>query len=214
VKTKLLAIVLSIAAFTTGSTAQAASVTVEGDFTGGLFGNFNIQYNSSSPGVMLKSLTFDLEPSVFLDSTLTPPGFTLPLAFSGTRGGARTGFTNATGTFDGSTSFTLLFSDFDSGEDFGFDLDVDQFPCGGFLCLPGSLTFGSEFAGTKITGVFGGAGFETSSFNAVFATTGDLTADATIAGSVSPVPEPATMGLLGASLAALAFRARIMRRRG
>ena len=117
------------------------------------------------------------------------------------------------GVDDGATAFTLLFSDFDAGETFSFDLDMDT-PCGNILCqLPGAITTGSEFAGTTITGVFGGDGYLTTSLQGQFAQTGALTASAAIDGSAPEVPEPGTMGLLGLSFSAFGCITRWRKRR-
>lgn len=204
----------SVLAFIGTSAAQAASVSVQSDFTGGVFGDFDINYNGAPAGLRLQSLRFDLQSPLFADPTFSSPGSLLPLPFLSMSGAAATGFAGATGTIDGSPSFTLFFNNFDAGESFSFALDVDT-PCSGFLCqLPSSITTGSEFAGTKITGTFGGGNFNATSLEGLFASTGALTASASIDGEVSPVPEPGTTALLAAGLGLIGLCSRKLRPQG
>lgn len=145
---------LSVAMSILPTQLQAAPVVLESTFTGGLYGAFNLQYDSTATDVQLLSVKFDLSPTLYVDPTFVPPGALLPLPFIPYSGAAETGYLGATGINDGAYSFTLFFDDFDPGETFNFGLDVDG-PCGGFLCTPGAITVGSEFAGTTLTGTFG-----------------------------------------------------------
>jgi hypothetical protein len=210
-KNNLKFIMLSAAALLMPATLPAVSVTLTSDFTGGLYGNFNLQYDSPAAGLQLQSVTFDLQSPLYTDPTFTSPGALLPFPFVSFGGAADTGFVSVVGAADGSTSFDLLFSDFDAGESFNFELDIDG-PCGGFLCIPGATTLGSEFAGTKMTATFSGIGYKAATLEGVFLRTGQHTAAATVTGDVTPTPEPATMGLLGACLVVLAVRAKSRRR--
>jgi hypothetical protein len=189
--------------------ATAATVSVDAQFIGGVFGNFNIDYATGDPAIQLQQITVELKSPLFTDSSFSPPGSLLPFAFTPLAGAAETGFAGASGIFDGATSFTLLFADFNPGEAFNFELDVDS-PCG-WLCLSGSLTSGSEFAGSKLIATFGSPSHQPQSLSGLF-TSGDcdLTAQANITGDVA-TPEPGTIGLLGAGLVVLAIRLRKIR---
>jgi hypothetical protein len=197
--TKFLLLSLALIA----STLQAAPVAVDSQFTGGVFGAFNLNYTSGAAGLKLQEVTIDLKSPLFADPTFSGPGALLPLPFSGISGAAATGFAGVTGIFDGATSFTLLFTDFDAGESFNFNLDVDT-PCGNILCLvPASLTTGSEFAGTKLTGTFGGSGYQSRALEALYTASGPITATSQMRGDVEAVPEPGTHALLSGGLIAL-----------
>ena len=181
---------------------------MDSQFTAGVFGSFNLNYTSGAAGLKLQQVTIDLKSPLFADPTFSGPGGLLPLPFSGISGAAATGFAGVSGIFDGATSFTLLFTDFDAGESFNFNLDVDAL-CGNFLCLiPASLTTGSEFAGSKLTGTFGGSGYEGSALKALYTETGPITATALMTGDVEAVPEPGTYALLSGGLIALAMARR------
>jgi hypothetical protein len=187
---------------------HAAPVAVNSQFDGGLFGAFNLSYTSGGAGLKLQQVTVDLQSPLFLDPTLAPPGSLLPLAFGGASGAGATGFAGITGVFDGATSFTLLFNDFDAGESFSFNLDVDS-PCGNFFCqLNGSLTGAGEFAGTKLTTLFGGSGFNSTQFEALYSQTTAISAVASVRGDVEAVPEPGTYAMLGGGLLSLVFARR------
>ena len=186
----------TIVAVAISPTVDAAPVTVEADFTGGLYGAFNVKYEAAPAGLQLQSVKFDLPSSLYTDTTFAPPGALLPLSFFAYGGVGATGFSGVLGAVDGSHSFTLLFSGFDAGEEFSFNLDIDG-PCGGFLCTPGAITLGSEFAGTVVTATFGGNAYEAASLVGSFSSTGLLTANAEISGDVTAAPEPSTLGLLG-----------------
>lgn len=70
------------------SAVQAAPVNVESIFTGGIFGNFNFQYNSAAPGLKLQSVKFELQAPLFTDPSFTAPGSLLPLPFLVSNGAA------------------------------------------------------------------------------------------------------------------------------
>jgi hypothetical protein len=210
-KQQLRLLFFSVFAAITPTQLLAVPVTLEGDFTGGLYGAFNLQYDSAPAGLRLQSVTFDLASPLYLDPTFAPPGAALPLAFLSLSGGAQTGFASVSGVVDGSDSFTLLFNDFDAGEHFSFNLDIDG-PCGGFLCVPGATTLGSEFSGTTLTATFGGSGYETTALTGSFSSTGFLTAGANVSGEVTATPEPATLGMLGVSLVLVGLRAKRQKR--
>jgi hypothetical protein len=201
--------IFALAAAATLSTGlQAAPVAVNSGFQGGVFGAFTVNYAAGDPGLQLQQVRFDLQNPLFTDPTFTPPGALLPLPFLSLTGAAETGFLGSTGIADGATSFTLFFNDFDVNETFGFELDVDT-PCGSLSCQgSASLVTGSEFAGTTIKGTFGGQQFQTTELTGTFARTGATTAQSTLNGDIEPVPEPQTIGMMVAGLAAIAFRMR------
>jgi hypothetical protein len=58
-------------------------------------------------------------------------------------------------------------------------------------------------------GDFGGTAYNTAALQGVFVETCRLTATTTVTGDVTPTPEPATTALLGADVAAFAFRAKL-----
>ena len=199
---------LFISSLLSTSIALAAPVESTATFTGGIFGDFSIAYNNGPANLKLQSVTFDLATPLFVDPTFASPGALLPLPLTALSGSAATGFSGSSGIIDGSTSFTVSFNDFGAGETFSFALDVDG-PCGNIFCqLPASLTSGSEFAGTTVTAVFGGPGFNTTSLQGLYTATGPLTATANVRGAVSETPEPASMGLLGLGIFGIALRVR------
>jgi hypothetical protein len=182
------------------SSLHAAPVALSSQFDGGVFGAFNLSYTSGAAGLKLQQVTVALQSPLFLDSTFASPGSLLPLPFFAASGAAETGFTGVSGVSDGATSFTLSFSDFDAGESFGFNLDVDS-PCGNLLCrIEGSLTSGAEFAGTKLTALFGGSGYKSGQFEGLYTRVNAVSAIASVNGDVEPVPEPGTCALLGGGL--------------
>ena len=191
-----------------GSTRQAAPVTLDSRYDGGVFGSFRLEYSSGAPGLQLQQVTVDLESPLFLDPTFLPPGSLLPLPFLQGSGAADTGFAGVVGVFDGATSFTLLFDDFDAGEAFSFNVDVDS-PCGNIFCqLSGSLTSGAEFAGTKLITTFGGPQYETASLEGLYTRVNDTSAVASVQGDVGAVPEPSTYALFGGGLLSIVFARR------
>jgi hypothetical protein len=173
-----------------------------------VFGSFNLNYTGGATGVKLQQVTIDLKSPLFADPTFTSPGSLLPLPFGVTTGAAETGFAGVSSIFDGTTSFTLFFTDFDAGESFNFNLDVDA-PCGNIFCAaPASLTTGAEFAGSKLTGLFGGTGYQSTELNALYSATGPFKAQANAAGDVEAVPEPGTYVLLSGGLVLLTLAKR------
>lgn len=186
-------------------TLQAAPVSLDSQYVGGVFGSFNLNYTAGASGLKLQQVTIDLKSPLFADPTFSAPGALLPLSFSGVSGAAQTGFTGASGIFDGATSFTLFFTDFDAGETFNFNLDIDG-PCGHVSCVgSASLTTGAEFAGTKLTGLFGGTGYQNTALEALYSESGPFKATANVRGDIEAVPEPETYFLLSGGLGALAL---------
>jgi hypothetical protein len=183
---------------------QAAPVAAASAFQGGVFGTFGIYYALGDPGLHLQQVRFDLQSPLLLDPTLAAPGALLPFPIVALTGAAATGFAGAVGVVDGATSFTLLFNDFDVNEAFAFELDVDT-PCASIFCqAPASLVTGSQFAGTRVTGTFGGPHFRTTDLTGIFAQTGPLAAQTWTVGNVEEVPEPHTIAMMFTGIALIA----------
>ena len=188
------------------SASASSSVSGTALYQGGVFGDWTIGFTSSDPGFKLNSVNINLAPAgLFLDTTLAPPGATLPAPFVPTSGVVSTGFTSITpGTAaaqNGATAYTLNFSSFDSGDSFGYSVDVDQ--CSGVLNVPCSIVTGAEFAGATITFNFGTASdsySQTVAFANLLSTGNDFDAAASFR---SEVPEPATWAMLGTALTAI-----------
>ncbi len=198
--------VLLVSAFILAAIAsplQAAPVRVEAGFLGGIFGGFSLDFVTGSAGVQIEEVRYDLRSPLYLDPTADAPGELESLPFNSISGAGAVGFAGASGIFDGSTSFTLFFNDFDPGEAYLYQVDVDK--CSGnALC---AFTFGSDFAGSTITVKFSGLGLVTTSFSDEFERLRfvPLAAGAAVEGEVPAVPEPQTMGLLGSGVAAFAI---------
>lgn len=104
----------------------------------GSFPTFTIQNNSAS-GISISSVTYNLASGLFFDTAAASPGAGGDEAF--TQVGAGLGFTTdaspagsasvGSGGTDGSTSLTLNFSGFGSGDVFNFSIDVDRTTGGG-----------------------------------------------------------------------------------
>jgi PEP-CTERM motif len=203
--------------FAAAGNSHAATVSGSALFdsgSAGLYGTWTIGFASSDPAYRLTSVGINVgATSLFLDTTtqLFAPGALLSRDFSNLSGAAATGFTSITPTTaggrDGATTFTLNFSDFGSGEAFGFDMDVDE--CNNALnplvSLGCAVVTGSEFAGATVTFNFGAAGSGSFSRTATFAnllSTTDNNFDAA-ANFAAEVPEPSTWAMIGTALAAL-----------
>ncbi len=137
-----------------GSASASSVVTGSALYQGGVFGDWTIGFTSTDPSFKLNSVNINLAPAgLFLDTTLAAPGATFPAPFVPTSGVASTGFTSITpGTAaaqNGATAYTLNFSSFDSGDSFGYSVDVDQ--CSGALNVPCSIVTGAEFTGATIS---------------------------------------------------------------
>lgn len=181
----------------------------------GVFGQWTINYTSTDPAFRLSSVTFNLAPAgLFLDTTfqLISPGALANLDFTPISGGAATGFSSITPSTDnardGATSFTLNFNDFNSGESFRFEMDVDQ--CSNSLdpavSLNCSLVSGAEFAGATATFVFSsinGSYTRTGTFAEILSTNQPWDASTSV-----DAPEPATFVMLAPMLIAAAARLR------
>lgn len=108
-------------------------------------------------------------------------------AFSPDSGAGATGFVSST-VVDGGTTLDLVFNDFDSGETFAFDIDVDFASPGGFTVLGSDMIGATAYAdfsdGQRLIGVFQAVvgNSDASSF--------------TVTGVVSQVPLPAGFLLL------------------
>jgi PEP-CTERM motif len=163
-----------------------------------LFDNdsWKINFQSNNPAMRLTSVTVNLVSPLFLDPT-----------FNHLTGALATGFSSinpsTAGGRDGATTFTLNFSDFGSGEAFGFDMGVDR-------CA------GQQFAGSTATFHFGAAGGPSYSTLATFVDQTFRhredcnTALASFSGNTNnsfdvaaDTPEPGTWAMVGTALAGL-----------
>ena len=212
-----------------GASLQATPVSMTVGFLGGLGGTWTVGYASGDPAVQLQSVVINLGPGLIFDPTAAAPGTPAAIPFLVIAGAGTTGFTGQSGDVDGGTVLTLNFSDFDGGETFIFELDIDETAalqdCSGLggillsLCTANNVGIGvdnatvdaSEFSGT-ISATFGGPGFVTTTLSsAPLSNVGgplNLTSAAYLIGEVEAVPEPGTLSLTLASLAALGLRRR------
>lgn len=211
-----LPLVLAAAAVAAPTAAHADTLPLGANvlFTGGVFGNFNIT-NTSAPGAEIAQVKINLvnkSPSapgqLFFDPTFAAPGALLPLPFAPLFGAGATGFATVSGDTDGSTTLTLTFTDFDPGEVFNFELDVDHtLPAGaGFLganIANRSLVDGSEFAGSTVEILFKGPQIYDTTVTGTFVNQGPIFALAQVRGEAEIIPEPSSLLLLGSALGGL-----------
>ncbi len=200
--------------------ASAAPITGSVGYLGGALGTWSIQF-ASIPGVELQQVSITLPSTSYFDTVSGGPGLLLWQDFQKISGGAAASVTPGTAAGrDGATALTIGFTGFNSSAGtFAFLLDVDQqvtlqncsgLPLGQAIACgiantaattAGSVTTGTEIAGTMIGLTFGGAGYEPLYLSTTLGRTGELTAAGQFAGEI---PEPATYAMMGSALVALA----------
>lgn len=210
------------------TTLNATLVSVSASFTGGTGGSWSFDYVSGAADLYLQQLTIDLGPTN-LGFDTAAGGFGA-LSYTDVGNFAGSDVTTGLGVIspgtgaalDGGTLLTLNFSDFTPGDIFQFDADVDHFPrdCTGLhllalaACNAANTAVARQFVGPNgvngavITYVFGGAGYDTTSFTGEFGrvTLRDIVQNLvngnnppnTTGSSTDIAPEPATWtGLAG-----------------
>lgn len=164
--------------------------------------------NTSDGGEQLLSFSIDLSATtaVFDPVTGGVPNTTLGVPFTPVGGSDVTTGLTSSSVVDGGTTLDITFSDFDAGESFTFDLDVDQ--------LAGSPTvFGNDLIGATAIASFD----DGQSVIGIFAAlAGNPDASGFMATGIIPtppaVPLPAAMPLLLAGLGGMALVSRRRRK--
>jgi hypothetical protein len=163
---------------------------------------FSINNNSSS-GERVTRFQLDLSPTgmVFDPVDLGPPGNgTLGTPFTPRNGSdALTGLVATTGPADGATLLDLLFNDFNVGETFSWDIDIDG-ATGSPISVFGNQLIGAtaiiDFSdGQRLIGML--TEVIDNSDASEFTVTGRTT---------TPIPEPGSLALLLLGFAAIASR--------
>jgi hypothetical protein len=205
--------------------SHAGTITANSTFIGGLFGTFQVTFSSDIAGAKLIGVEYDLSTGVgggpgkglFLDPTGASPGYLGSQNLLALPGSGTPGFAGSTGITDGSTFFALSFNDFDSGETFNFELDIDHYivlnNCAGLsglaraACLAqnigitanGSLVTADEFQGTTITFYFD-TPYGPKDLTTNLETNPQIGAGAEVEGQI---PEPGAWALTGTGLTLL-----------
>lgn len=197
--------------------ASAASATPVGGgstvlWLGSSLNNFSIWYQAGTgaPGLYLESVQITLAGGLFFDTTGSSPGFGGSSDVAAVAGAAATGFHSITpepaSGRNGSNTLTLGFSDFEAGELFSFNVDVDR--------PSANNAFAVDMAGSTITATFGGAGWQGNSFTGAYQNHFELIPGISTGfrGEVLPapspsddthLPEPVSMLLAGGGLLAV-----------
>jgi hypothetical protein len=210
--------------------AEVFPVQASATFTGGIYGTWDITFESGPVGLFLQQITIDLSPTGTLFDT-APGGF----GYSEYRDvGGYNGTDVATGMYqilpgtgialDGGQVLTFLFDDFTVGETFHFTADVDNNPtlrsCTGLgpilraLCQAANdvaitaapFVTANQFQGAQVTYTFGSPTFFTKDFTEPFSPDGGLRVFGSTNGvfdEIEAVPEPGTFLSLGAGLVLL-----------
>jgi hypothetical protein len=199
-------------------------------FLGGANGTFAISFADGPEGPNLTSVTLNLAPGLFFDTTSAGPGYLTWLDLTPLTGSAATGYSgaspNSAAGLNGATSLTLYFNNFTQGKTFTFLIDVDQTvtvpSCSPptLSCLAaqaaartnGSLVDINEFAGTQAIFEFTGVDVVPTSLPITFAAGTGIAQGQAFAAAIEAVPEPSTYATLGAGLTLLGWRLRRRRR--
>lgn len=175
--TKAGALSLAIAAATPASAAAGLTFVVDGD-------TFDTPYsitNTSTAGERIIGFGVTLLPPYGFDTAAGGFGIDAANAFAPQGGTELTTFYTGSGAFaDGATSLNFSFLDFDAGESFVWQIDVDQ---------PGTATvIANELIGSDVYAFFSDGYSEFGTFVAFGATGAEFV--------INAVPEPATWALM------------------